>query len=139
MGRKASKADMLRRNQRIQALMAQGANKGTILATVAKEENIADCTVERQYLNIIGEIQKLVSDNKPEFRAMLMARQESIYQKALERNQLKLALEATVYLAKLAGLFEQAVETPKRPDAILFKERDFSNPLTVVPDKTGND
>lgn len=132
---KATKQDMLRREKLIQKLMADGIDRSTIFNTVASQEGISELTVRKQYYQIVDELQKLVKEQRHELRANLMARQESIYQKAMAKDNLKTALEATNAQAKLGGLYEAEMDSPKRPEAIIFKEKDFSNTLQVVPDK----
>jgi uncharacterized protein YoaH (UPF0181 family) len=129
----ATKAQMIRREQRIQELMAQGVNRNNIVRIVADEEKITKPTVIKQYDQLLKDMQGLMQEQRGELRANLMARQEGIFQKAIEKGNLKTALEATNAQAKLAGLFEVEVDVPKRPETIIFKEKDFSKPLAVVP------
>jgi len=140
MASRATKETMIKREKRIQELMALGKDRQTILATVAQEENIMEKSVETQYYQIINELQKLVKENRYELRANLMARQEAIYQKAMEKNALKMALEATAAQAKLGGLYDaDVVQDKKSPEVIVFKEKEFSKPLAVVPNKVENE
>lgn len=136
---KATKEQMIRREKAIQKLMAEGADRNTILETVAAAEGITTRAVEKQYYQIIASMQELVKEQRHELRANLMARQEAIFQKAMAKDNLKTALEATNAQAKLGGLYDVAIEETKRPEAIIFKEKDFSNPLQVVPDKAENE
>lgn len=136
---KANKADMVRRERLIQELMSQGLDRNTIFRTVAEKENIAESSVCRQYYAIVSDMQKLVKDQRDELRANLMARQDAIYQRAISANNLKTALDATSAQAKLGGLYESEISSPKQPEAIIFKEKDFSNPLQVVPKKAENE
>jgi hypothetical protein len=136
---RATKIDLIRREKRIQALMAEGADRTTILNTVAKEEKVSPRTIEEQYYEIVSEIEKLVKENRSELRAQLMARQEKIFKQAMSEGMYKTALDATVAQAKLAGLNDVITEAPKRPEVITIKERDFSSTLTVVPKKAENE
>jgi hypothetical protein len=136
---KATKEQILRREQLIHRLMSEGKPRTAIFSEVAKLENISEASVKRIYYQIVGELQKLVKEERHELRANLMARQEAIFQQAFNKGNLKTALEATSQQAKLAGLYEAQTEAPKRPEAIIFREQDFSKPLTVVPDKAENE
>lgn len=136
---KATKEDMIRRERRIQELMAAGIDRKQIFATVAKEEKISEGSVRKQYYLIIDELQQLAKEQREELRATLMARQEAIYQKAMDKQSLKVALEVTNAQAKLGGLFEAEVGQSRQPEAIIFKEKDFSQPLQVVPKKAENE
>lgn len=135
---KATKEDMLRRERKIQELMAAGIDRNQIFQTIAIQERISEGTVKRQYYMIINELQQLAKEQRDELRASLMARQEAIYQKAMEKQNLKTALEATNAQAKLCGLYEPETLAAKQPEAIIFKEKDFSQPLQVVPKKAEN-
>lgn len=133
------KKTIIAREQRIQALMNQGMERNLMLRTVAQEFNTSERNIRKQYEEIVRGMQALVKEQRHELRANLMARQEGIFQKAMEKGNLKTALEATRDQAKLAGLFEAEIEASKRPEAIIFKERDFSTPLAVVPAKAAGD
>lgn len=138
---KASKMDMIRREKRIMDLMEEGADRNTIFETVAKEEKISPRTVETQYLHIVKKLDKLLDENRSELKANLMARQEAIYKKALKVGALKVALDSTTAQAKLGGLFENIETEKERPKTIVFKEKDMSGKLAVVPEtgKVEND
>lgn len=109
--------------------------RNLMLRTIATEFGVSERSIRKQYEQIVTDMQALVKEQRHELRAQLMARQEGIFQKAIEKGNLKTALEATRDQAKLAGLFDTEIEPAKRPDAIVFKEKDFSTPLAVVPTK----
>lgn len=133
------KSKIIAREQRIHKLMSEGMERGLMLRTVATEFGVSERSIRRQYEDIIAAMQTMVKDQRGELRANLMARQEGIFQAAIGKGNLKTALEATRDQAKLGGLFEAEIETAKRPDTIVFKEKDFSTPLTVVPAKAAGD
>lgn len=130
---KATKLDMINREKRIMELMANGADKTSLVEAVAKEFKIATRTVENQYQQVIKKMEKLVEEDRSELRANLMARQEAIYKRALETGALKVALDSTTAQAKLAGLNEKIEKSPERPKMITLKEKDFSGSLKAVP------
>jgi AraC-like DNA-binding protein len=130
---------MIQREQMIQELMSKGMERNLMLRTVASAFHVSERSIRKQYEAIVSEIQTMVKDQRHELRAQLMARQEGIFQKAIEKGNLKTALEATRDQAKLAGLFEAEIAETKRPEAIIFKEKDFSTPLSVVPQKAASD
>lgn len=136
---KATKEDMIRRDKLIQQKMAEGLDRNTIFREIAKVEGVSEASIKRQYYMIIADLEKLVQTDKHELRATLMARQEAIYQEAIKGKNLKTALEATNAQAKLGGLYETEANAPKQPEAIIFKEKDFSTPLQVVPTKAENE
>lgn len=133
------KTTMLQREQLIQKLMAEGVERNTMLKIVAREFKVSERSIRKQYELIVSDIQKMFKEQRGELRANLMARQEGIFQECIKKGNLKTALEATRDQAKLAGLFETEAEEVKRPDAIIFKEKDFSTPLAVVPSKVAGD
>lgn len=130
---------MIAREERIQRLMSEGMDRNLMFRTVATEFGVSERSVRKQYEQIVADMQTLVKDQRGELRANLMARQEGIFQAAMGKGNLKTALEATRDQAKLAGLFDAEIEQPKKREAIIFKEKDFSTPLTVVPAKAAGD
>lgn len=126
------RSKIIAREERIQKLMSEGMDRNLMLRAVAKEFGVSEASIRRQYEKIVAEMQSLVKEQRHELRATLMARQEGIFQAAMGKGNLKTALEATRDQAKLAGLFESEIEQAKRPEAIIFKEKDFSTPLAVV-------
>lgn len=133
------KLQMIARETRIQQLMTEGMDRGAMLRTVAAEFSVSERSVRKQYEQIVNSMQTLVKEQRHELRANLMARQEGIFQKAIQKGNLKTALEATRDQARLGGLFESEIDQVKRPEAIVFKEKDFSTPLAVVPTKAAVD
>lgn len=129
---KTSKQIMLEREKLIVQLMGQGVDRKDILTQVAEKYNLREASVEYQYYKILKEMQQLADEKKDDLRATLMARQDLIYRKSLEKDQLKTALDATVAQSKLAGLDQKVQEKEKTPDAILIKEKDFTK-LEPVP------
>jgi hypothetical protein len=130
---KATKHQILKREQRIIELMSEGKDRNQIFDIISREDKVSPRTVETQYYRVVSSMEKLVDEDRAELRAKLMARQEAIFTKALTAGALKTALEATVAQAKLAGLNEKIEKTPERPKMITLKEQDFSGKLEAVP------
>ncbi len=136
---KATKLTMIRREKAIQEMMSQGIDRTTICETLAAKEKVSAKSIERQYYQIVGAMERLVTENRSELRANLMARQEAIFKKSMEDAKYKTALDATVAQAKLGGLNETVSEETKRPEVITMREKDFSGSLEVVKPKAENE
>jgi phosphoribosyl-dephospho-CoA transferase len=133
---------MIKRETRIQELMTSGMERNAMLRQVAAEFQVSERTIRKQYESVVRQMQALVKEQRHELRATLMARQEGIFQKAMEKANLKTALQATTEQAKLGGLYDpDVVNDKKTPEVIVFKEKEFSNvtPLQIVPDKVENE
>lgn len=135
----ATKLEMIKREQRIRSLMGEGRATFEILSIVAEEYKVTENAIRKQYELILKDIQKLMKEERHNLRATLMARQDEIFKEAMSKKNLKVALESTNAQAKLGGLYEHEVSEAKRPEAIIFKEKDFSAPLAVVPPRASSD
>lgn len=115
----------------IREMISAGVPKETIWQEVAHKWKVAPATIESHYYKLISEMSAMVEEAKVELRAVLLARQEHIYQRSLQEGQYKTALAATEAQAKLAGLNEKKEAESRQPEMITVSERDYSRPVLV--------
>lgn len=126
---------MYERELKIQEMMAEGVPRETICKVIGKTYNISPRSVETQYYHIVNAMEHLATEGRAELRANLMARNDSLFKKAVADEKYKTALDINVVQAKLGGLFTEKEAQAKQPEVIEIGERDFS----VVPDVAENE
>lgn len=126
---------MAAREKRIIELIEQGTPLSEVYALVAHEFKCAEKTVQNQYYKIFKDLGSVTSATKDEWRGRILARQESLYRRAVENGNIKNANDVLNSQAKILGLNEKVAETPDRAETIIFKQKDMSKPLEVVPEE----
>ena len=137
----AGKAQIAIREKRIIDLLEKGTPNSEIFAMVAHEFKCSEKTVQNQYYKIAKDLGNVTAAVKDEWRGRILARQESLYREAREKGNIKGANDILNSQAKILGLNDKIAEAPDRADTIIFKPKDMSVPLEVVPEteKAEND
>lgn len=137
----AGKAQIALREKRIIELIEQGTPLSEVYAMVAHEFKCAEKTVQNQYYKIFKDLGSVSAATKDEWRGRILARQEALYRQAMARGNIKNANDVLNSQAKILGLNEKVAEAPDRAKSIIFKPKDMSKPLEVVPkaEKAEND
>lgn len=135
MARKATRLELLEREQDIQRLMSQGVDRNQICEQIGRKYAISPRTVETQYYRIVDEMARMVEEGRDELRVSLMARQEMIFKQAAADGQLKTALDAINSQAKLGGLYDAKALDNKQPKVIVIGEGDFSQKSKASDDE----
>lgn len=137
----SKKLEIAKREKRIMVLIEQGTSTSETIALVAHEYRVSEKTVRNQYYKLIKGLGNVSSSTKEEWRGVILARQEALYRQAISRGNVKNANDVLNSQAKILGLNEKTAETPDRAETIVFKPKDMSAPLEVVPEteKAEND
>ena len=130
---KATKQEILEREQAILQLIGEGKDKGQILSSLSVRFKVAEKTIQNTYYQVLNDMKAIAMDNKEELRAELLIQQKAIQQRAWDSGALKVALDASTARGKLAGLNEKAESQAERPSMITVSEKDMSGVLEVVP------
>jgi len=120
---------MYQRGIEIRKMIGEGYPVDQICEEIARQFKISPRTVQDQYYTILKEISLVVTEDREQLRAKLMARNETIYQKAVTERNYRTALDANMAQAKLGGLFEKEDSSKELPEIIEVTER---KPLKVV-------
>ena len=146
---KATKREMLEREDDIQAKLKLGQDIGDFAQDLAEKHNCSKHSIERQYRVIINAMIELQKEDRAELKVKLMLRNDAIYKRVTEAKNSpfnpKLAMDSINLQAKIGGLYTpekgEAAAEPIQP-VFNFTHRDNSIPLAVVPedddDKAGN-
>lgn len=137
---KATKADMLKREQDIRDHLSRGIPVPEMCRILSQIYRVSESAIRKQYGNVM---QSLIEENKgkrEDLRQQLMLRLDHTYKLALNDNHVKTAIDATKEMAKLSGLYEPEKEQKTEPPKLLVaKEGDFSKPSLVDVKKVENE
>lgn len=137
---KATKIDMLRREQDIRDHLSRGIPVPEMCRILSQKHKVSEYAIRKQYENVMKSLQEDNKANREDLRQQLMLRLDHTYKLALTDNHVKTAIDATKEMAKLAGLYEPEKETKKEsPKLIVAKEGDFSKPSLVDIKKVENE
>jgi len=137
---KATKRQMLEREEDIQAAIAEGKTPKEFSEDLARKHKCSAHSIERQYRAIINEMIEIQKEARGELKVKLMARNDLLYKKALEAGNVKNAMDSINLQAKLGGLYEpkkEKKEETKQP-VFNFVEKGDAN-LTVVREDDDDD
>lgn len=141
MSNRATKQEMIAREKRIQELISNGYTQSEILDVLSKEFKCTENAIKIQYYEILNSMQKRLIEERELIRMEIAQQLLEVQRKANMSGANKVVIEAAMARAKLLGLNEKVEAQVERPKTILFKEKDMSSPLTVVPteDKVENE
>lgn len=141
MSKKATKQEMVARSQKIQDLIRNSYTKAEICLELSKEFKCTEYAIEKQYYNILQDMQARLVEERELIRMEIAEQLREVQQNAKRVGANKVVIEAAMARAKLLGLNEKQEPVTKRPDAIIYKEKDMSTPLKVVSneDKAENE
>jgi len=130
---KASKQQMIEREKRIHALMGAGHTKAEIAQILSKEFKVTTGAIEKQYYQILSDMKSRVVEEREDLRVEIAQQLLTVQKNAMQAGHGKLAVDSAMARAKLLGLNEKIESTQKRPESLIFKEKDMSGKLEVVP------
>lgn len=137
---KATRAEMLKREQDIRDHLSRGIPVPEMCRILAQVHRVSESAIRKQYNNVMDNLIEENKGQREDFRQQLMLRLDHTYKLALSENHVKTAIDATKEMAKLAGLYEPEKETKKEtPKLIIAKEGDFSKPSLVDIKKVENE
>lgn len=117
--KQASKLEMHDRENAIMDMIQEGRSFSDICETIAAKFEISPRTVERNYYAVVDALGSISNERKRDLRAILIARQDGIYKKAMSEGNYDLALKVTAQMAKTGGLFDTIKESePSLPTVI---------------------
>jgi hypothetical protein len=131
---KANKQEMLEREAFINGLIAEGVPRSSIIAQTARKFRIAESSVIRQYYQILKTLSQRLAEERELIRMELAQQLEEVQRKAIEAGANKVVIEAINSRAKLLGLNEKVEKQVDKAQTVIFREKDMSGPLEVVPD-----
>lgn len=105
-----------------------------------KFPEMSDSQAERWRQRALAEIKKAFNDRADSFRAQQIHRLESVYQKALDRDDLKNALKAIDIMNKTVGFYRE--NEPQAAVQVTFQFGDSPQPqqiITVTPQADATD
>lgn len=139
---KATKRQMIEREEDIQEQLRQGLELSQFSEALARKHKCSKSSIERQYYAIINEMAEVQKEQREQLRVQMLLRTNHLYQRALESGNIKNAIDAVNLQSKIGGLYQpekQEKEERKAPPQFLFQERK----LSVVPkdddDTAGNE
>jgi len=134
---KATKRQMLEREEDIQESLREGKSIGTFGPELATKHRCSAGSIERQYRAIINYMKARQEEARDELKVQLMLRNDRLYEMALHSGNVKHAMDVNNLQAKIGGLYQPdklAEGDKEKPPSFMFEERDNSVPLTVVPE-----
>lgn len=130
---KANKLEMLERERLINELICKGTSKLEIVQAIAGKYKIAERTAEHQYFQILKKMADDVSKDRELVRMELLKQLEEVQKGARADGSHKIVMEVIMNKAKLLGLNEKMDTPTERPKTLIYKEKDMSGILAVVP------
>lgn len=135
MSKRANKLEMLKRQARIQECISKGYTKNELTELLAKEFKCNSRSIEIQYYQILKDMQTRLTEERELMRMELEQQLLEVQKNAQKVGANKVVIEAIMSRAKLLGLNEKVEAPIERPKSIIFKEKDMSAPLKVVPNE----
>ena len=132
----ATKREMMERADDIKEALLRGEPASSFIPIIANKFNCSKSTIERQYRSIITLLANEQKEQLHQLRSELIMRSESLYRLAVERGNIRNAIDAINIQAKIAGLYlpeKEEKEAKEVAPIFQFKKVDNSN-LSVVPD-----
>ena len=132
---KATKRQMLEREEDIQVAIEQGKAPRDFTEELARKHDCSPNSIERQYRAIINALIEIQKEDRAELKVKLMMRNDNLFKKALDGNNIKSAMESINLQAKLGGIYEakkEAKEEKKQPVFNFVENGDKT--LQVVPE-----
>ena len=132
---KATKRQMMEREEDIQARIEVGETPKDFSADFARKHKCSEHSIERQYREIINAMVEIQKGDRAELKVKLMMRNDYLFKQALKEGNNKHAMESINLQAKIGGLYEAKKETAEEQKQPVFNfvQSDNSN-LQVVPD-----
>lgn len=133
---KASKAEMLQREQDIRDHLSRAIPVADMCRNLAQKWKVSESAIRKQYENVVNDMRIKDSAKREDLRSTLLLRYEHLYREALADGRHKVAAEILNLVSKLSGLYEPEKEKKvEQPKFLRAKEGDFSKPLSLVDDK----
>ncbi len=134
---KATKRQMIEREEDIRAALAKGERTNQFAPQLAKKHRCSEGSIIHQYRVLMKELAEINKESREEFRAEMKMRAQHVFAQALKEKMYKTALDAINVESKISGLYqpEKPQEKEKEaPPSFQFKERGEAIPLAVVPE-----
>jgi hypothetical protein len=129
---KATKRQMIEREEDIQAQLRMGREISQFAEELARKHKCSKGSIERQYYNLMKDLAEVQKEKREELRVQMLMRTNHLYQRALEDGNIKNAIDAVNLQSKIGGLYQpEKADKEEKPQApkFVFKERN----LSVVP------
>lgn len=133
---KATKKQMLDREEDIQAELRLGKDIHQFAEDLARKHKCSKGSIERQYQSMINSMAESQQEKREELRIKMQLRTDYLYNAALSAGNIKNAIDAVNLQAKIGGLYQPEKEKEKekiQPPTFQFRQRDEAVPLQVVP------
>jgi len=112
---KATKRQMVEREDDIQIKLAKGLDIKDFSAELATKHRCAELSITKQYRTIIKAMVAIQKENRGELKVTLMMRNDHLYRTALAKGNIKYAMDAINLQAKIGGLYEaEKIEEKKK-------------------------
>lgn len=119
-----TKRQMYERERSIHAMIRRGASVNTIEEKLSKKYECAKSTIRAQYNKVMTDLIEANKEALPELKANLMERANFIFEKALENDNLKTALETINLQAKIGGVYNKSDKAEdKTPEFITIGKK----------------
>lgn len=138
MAKRASKAELVKRREEVSDMILEGVKKSTICDVLSVKWKTSKRAISEDIRELGAQWKEAEEGNRNENKNKNLARLEMLFNMALDKGQIKTALEIQKDINKLQSLYEIVHAENETPKFITLKKRE-SNVIPLDEKKAENE